>query len=993
MLSHVLESLKSMRTFNETWMDAENFYRLVLIVKSIAIARPQNLAKFAEHNTTKYTDTENKIPLFESDRIAFYNEHSENNTDKHLVLQLMDVLWTLHMAYPKNLALAPVVVSGLTHTEATTYAIVEIIHAFTICDVEWNSGIAAKLYLQLLLSSDTAISFSAKKAIIKVLRPRFKRRRVYIPSPTHCSTPGTTVEIDEKPIIITAHASHTSQENREQSEPQFDVDTVEPMLLLGAEQIQGAAGIPPPLMNPLDALLEPGAFPQLLDLPSDTDDEAMVELAIALSLQDHEGGPDLHALQQSFQGLVNLQGIRGLPNLSEPTLQTIQALATQAVASGQEAGSSSHYSDTTTSAGGSDDEGSTAATDGSTLRTSPAEQGGSGGSKGSESGSSESGGSVIDSITGEHNISRRSSAYGDNNADSAPQTSGASGSGCGTGQPARSETSTLSIPTTLTINEQAEMPEQEPSVEQDNEITGETISKLHAIRLSLLENFTQFIPEMINVSGVLSIPFMQVLLMLTSDLDGQDERDRNSVERLLNVLVNELNMDSPDINDINIRTNKREVHLVIMRLLSVLMSRSKYNIKTQSENANFVSQMTAGILSKAGVIDYCLTLLKALLEYWKKTTVEDSSAIIGGQLLKEHLTSSPPDMSPFFLRQYVKGHATDVFEPYPQLLTEMALRLPYQVHKYAEGSSVQSIQLSFDQQAWYYYLCEYMMLYQTPFIRRQVRKLLQFICGNKDKYRQLRDLHALVSHMQSVQQSCNSGGYDSLLPLPLSINLPYDSLVELMEHLKCCVEVATSRTGNWQRFCLKHNTVLSYLFTVSTLLDEGVSPTVLQLLQCAICSNTKPKESKLKEFKAAMNAKERRDRAKSEDSDIEAKFEETQCVILVEQIQKQVSSALLTKFIKTFLLETNNTNVRWQAHSLILAIYKNSGTSDQEALLDLLWHLWPLLPVYGRKAAQFVDLLGYFSLKTPDTGKKDAQLYGTSCCCTSCTKSIACTSS
>ncbi|EDO26475.1 predicted protein, partial [Nematostella vectensis] len=36
------------------------------------------------------------------------------------------------------------------------------------------------------------------------------------------------------------------------------------------------------------------------------------------------------------------------------------------------------------------------------------------------------------------------------------------------------------------------------------------------------------------------------------------------------------------------------------------------------------------------------------------------------------------DMSPFFLRQYVKGHAGDVFEAYPQLLTEMVLRLPYQ---------------------------------------------------------------------------------------------------------------------------------------------------------------------------------------------------------------------------------------------------------------------------------------------------------------------------
>lgn len=97
---------------------------------------------------------------------------------------------------------------------------------------------------------------------------------------------------------------------------------------------------------------------------------------------------------------------------------------------------------------------------------------------------------------------------------------------------------------------------------------------------------------------------------------------------------------------------------------------------------------------------------------------------------------------------------------------------------------------------------------------------------------------------QSVEQCCAAGGFDPLQVRPHSINLPYDSLVELIEHLKCCVDIATSRTGNWQRFCLKQNTVLSYLFTISTLLDEGVSPTVLQLLQCAICSSNKQKESK-----------------------------------------------------------------------------------------------------------------------------------------------------
>jgi len=56
----------------------------------------------------------------------------------------------------------------------------------------------------------------------------------------------------------------------------------------------------------------------------------------------------------------------------------------------------SQLSDTTASAPGSDDEiGSNAATDGSTLRTSPADHDGSAGS--------ESGGSAEESISGEHN--------------------------------------------------------------------------------------------------------------------------------------------------------------------------------------------------------------------------------------------------------------------------------------------------------------------------------------------------------------------------------------------------------------------------------------------------------------------------------------------------------------------------------------------------------------------------------------------------------------
>jgi E3 ubiquitin-protein ligase UBR4 len=73
---------------------------------------------------------------------------------------------------------------------------------------------------------------------------------------------------------------------------------------------------------------------------------------------------------------------------------------------------------------------------------------------------------------------------------------------------------------------------------------------------------------------------------------------------------------------------------------------------------------------------------------------------------------------------------------------------------------------------------------------------------------------------------------------------------------------------------------------------------------------------------APSPAPARKEREKSDDSDTEARFEEAQCITLVTQINKQVSHDLLARFIKTFLLETNATTVRWHAHALVLAIYK-----------------------------------------------------------------------
>lgn len=56
--------------------------------------------------------------------------------------------------------------------------------------------------------------------------------------------------------------------------------------------------------------------------------------------------------------------------------------------------------------------------------------------------------------------------------------------------------------------------------------------------------------------------------MLTSDLDGNDTRDRASLDAVLSALVTQLNMGSIDLNTVSERTPSREVQLVVMRLLS-----------------------------------------------------------------------------------------------------------------------------------------------------------------------------------------------------------------------------------------------------------------------------------------------------------------------------------------------------------------------------------------------------------------------------------------
>lgn len=220
-----------------------------------------------------------------------------------LISDLMAVLWQLVGVAPRCPARAPVCKPGITHTEAVVQALVEIFHAFTLCDLDGTISEAAKRYTELLLSDSLQISFSAKQALIRVLRPRPKRRRVFIPSPPHCATPGTTEMESEKGPI-----SQPSQDSSEADPSHFEADAAEPIVVLPPEgAAAAAAGAVAGNGNPLEAIMAAqGGFPPLIDIPPDADDETMVELAIALSLQDHDNIAELPILQGGLPALGKL---------------------------------------------------------------------------------------------------------------------------------------------------------------------------------------------------------------------------------------------------------------------------------------------------------------------------------------------------------------------------------------------------------------------------------------------------------------------------------------------------------------------------------------------------------------------------------------------------------------------------------------------------------------------------------------------------------------
>lgn len=54
----------------------------------------------------------------------------------------------------------------------------------------------------------------------------------------------------------------------------------------------------------------------------------------------------------------------------------------------------------------------------------------------------------------------------------------------------------------------------------------------------------------------------------------------------------------------------------------------------------------------------------------------------------------------------------------------------------------------------------------------------------------------------SLRRICDESGYNEENQTP--INIEYNTLLDLIEHLKAAADIASNRTKNWQAYCSKN---------------------------------------------------------------------------------------------------------------------------------------------------------------------------------------------
>lgn len=542
-------------------------------------------------------------------------------------------------------------------------------------------------------------------------------------------------------------------------------------------------------------------------------------------------------------------------------------------------------------------------------------------------------------------------------------------------------------------------------------------SKREINSLLLSELLEQLKGWMETTSGVRAIPIMQLFYRLSSAVGGpfidSSKPDSLDLEKLIKWFLDEINLNRPFVA--RARSSFGEVAILVFMFFTLMLrnwhqpgsdgsmprhsgtadvhdknviqlssSTSKTSVDDQEKN-DFASQLLQACdsLRQQSFVNYLMDILQQLVHVFKSPINSEgghSNAGPGcGALLTVRRDLPAGNFSPFFSDSYVKVHRTDIFMDYPRLLLENAFRLVYTLvrpekhDKTGEKEKVYKLSYGKDLKLDGYQdvLCSYINNPHTNFVRRYARRLFLHLCGSKSHYYSVRDSWQYASEVKRLHKHITkSGGFQNN-------PIPYERSVKIVKCLSTMAEVAAARPRNWQKYCLRHGDILSFLMNGIFYFGEESVIQTLKLLNFAFYTGkdvgqTSQKtesgdSSSTKSSIASQDSKKKKKGEDGADSGLEKSYLDMEAAV---DVFTDKSGNTLKQFIDSFLLEWSSVTVRAEAKLVLYGVWHHAKPSFKETMLMALLQKVKCLPMFGQNIVEYTELLTCLLGRSPDTSSK-----------------------
>lgn len=549
-------------------------------------------------------------------------------------------------------------------------------------------------------------------------------------------------------------------------------------------------------------------------------------------------------------------------------------------------------------------------------------------------------------------------------------------------------------------------------------------SKRAVNSLLLSELLEQLKGWMETTSGVQAIPIMQLFYRLSSAIGGPFVDDTKSdsldMEKLIKWFLNEINTSSPFAA--KSRSSFGEVTILVFMFFTLMLRnwhqpgsdgpKSSGGTDTHDKNpsptpnsASIVTPSTLSDQEKSGFlahllracgclrqqtfINYLMDILQQLVHVFKSPAISyDASHGPGtgsgcGALLTVRRELPAGNFSPFFSDSYAKSHRADIFADYHRLLLENAFRLVYSLvrpekhDKVVDKEKLQKIPSGKDLKLEGYQdvLCSYINNPHTTFVRRYARRLFLHLCGSKTQYYSIRDSWQFSSEVKKLYKHIHkSGGFQSARS--------YERSVKIVKCLSTMAEVAAARPRNWQKYCLRHEDILSFLLNGVFYFREECVVQTLKLLNLAfytgkdghVLHKAEGGDAGTGANKLGSQPLDSKKKKKGEDGTDSGSDKSYVDVEPLVDVFTNKTGDLLRQFIDYFLLEWNLSSVRAEAKCVLHGVWHHARQSLKETVLLALLQKVQSLPMYGQNITEYTELVTFLLGTFPDSSEKQKRL-------------------